>query len=87
MNNQLRVSKNSNSKNLANAISFALRENKVIHIDAIGEKPVYIAVKAIAIARGLLITKGIDFHMITSFGETVINNEEKTFIRFTLERK
>ncbi|MGN5650589.1 MULTISPECIES: stage V sporulation protein S [Bacillus] len=82
----LRVKKETNYKSLADVISFKMREENVIHIDGIGERPVYIAIKAIAIARGTLASRGINITATPSFGEAVIDGNERTFMRLTIEK-
>ena len=45
------------------------------------------AVKAIAIARGYLAPAGMDLVCVPTFGNIVINDEERTAIRLIVERK
>lgn len=41
-------------------------------------------VKAIAMARGFLSTKGYDLYVAPGFSSTIIDGEEKTAIKFVL---
>lgn len=82
----LRVKKDTNYKSLADVISFKMRETDVIHIDGIGERPIYLATKAIAIARGTLASRGINITATPSFGEAIIDGNERTFMRLTVEK-
>ena len=81
----LRVSSTSPAPALAGSIAKALREQPVIHLQAIGMAAVYQATKAVIIARTYLAEEGLDLLQQPSF----LNVEdrpgfERTVMRITL---
>lgn len=56
-------------------------------MQAVGAGATNQAVKAIAIARGYLAPAGMDLVCVPTFGNIVINDEERTAIRLIVERK
>lgn len=70
----LRVKGSANATNLAQAISYAITDNKRVVLRAIGAGAVNQAVKAMAIARGLVATRGLDLTFRPGF--TTVTGEE-----------
>lgn len=83
----LRVSATSPARALAGAIAGVIRENGRAELQAIGAAAVNQAVKAAAIARGFLELEGIDVVVVPSFTKGMIGGQEKTAIRFVVERQ
>ncbi len=78
----LRVSAGSAPNSVAGAIASVMREQGEAEIQAVGAGATNQAVKAIAIARGYLAPVGIDMVCIPTFSTVVINEEERTAIKF-----
>ena len=83
----LRVSTKSNPNAVAGALAGVIREKGKAEIQTIGAGALNQAVKAIAIARGLLAPSGIDLIARPAFGETIVDGQERTTIRLMLEPK
>jgi stage V sporulation protein S len=81
----LKVSSLSNPKSVAGALAAVLRENRRAEMQAIGAGAVNQAVKAIAISRGYVAPNGLDLIMIPAFTEIIIDDEERTAIKFLVE--
>jgi stage V sporulation protein S len=56
-------------------------------VQAIGAGAVNQAVKAAAIARGYLAQDGIDVIMIPAFTEVAIDDQERTAVKLTVEKR
>lgn len=83
----LKVSSKSNPNGVAGAIAGLVKEQGKAEMQAIGAGAINQAVKAVAIARGFLIPMGVDLYCTPCFTEVMIENAEKTGIRFTIEPK
>jgi stage V sporulation protein S len=81
----LKVSAQSKPKSVAGALAAVLREKGTAEVQAVGAGAVNQAVKAIAIARGYVAPNGLDVIAIPAFTEIMIDNEERTAIRFIVE--
>jgi stage V sporulation protein S len=81
----LKVSATSKPKSVAGALAAVLREKGTAEVQAVGAGAVNQAVKAIAIARGYVAPNGLDVIAIPAFAEIMIDNEERTAIRFIVE--
>jgi stage V sporulation protein S len=81
----LKVSATSKPKSVAGALAAVLREKGSAEVQAVGAGAVNQAVKAIAIARGYVAPNGIDLVAVPAFAEIMIENEERTAIRFIVE--
>lgn len=81
----LKVSSRSEPKSVAGALAAVLREAGAAEVQAIGAGAVNQAIKAIAIARGFVAPNGIDLVTIPAFAEIIIDNEERTAIKFIVE--
>ena len=83
----LKVSAKSVPNSVAGAIAGVIRDSGSVVVQAVGAGATNQAVKAIAIARGYLAPAGMDLVCVPTFGNIIINNEERTAIRLIVERK
>ena len=83
----IKVATNSSPSKVAGSLATIIREQKVVEIQTIGAGALNQAIKAIAIARGFLVSSGIDIVVIPSFREVMINQNEKTAIKLRIERR
>ena len=83
----IKVATNSSPSKVAGSLATIIREQKVVEIQTIGAGALNQASKAIAIARGFLVSSGIDIVVIPSFREVMINQSEKTAIKLRIERR
>lgn len=81
----LKVSAKSNPNSVAGALANVLREQTKAELQAIGAGAINQTVKAIAIARGFVAPSGLDLVCIPAFTDIMIDNEERTAIRFIVE--
>ena len=79
----IKVAADSRAPAVAGAIAGVIRERGKVDVRAIGANAVNQAVKAVAIARGYLMSEGIDLVCIPSFAEEVIGGMQKTVIVIT----
>lgn len=83
--NKLKVAGKSPVKSVAGSIVKSFEDGKEVEVSAIGASAVNQAVKAMAMARGMMSTKGYDLYVAPGFDSVVIDGEEKTSIRFVLK--
>lgn len=83
----LKVSGKSRPSSVAGAIAGVVRQAGRVEIQAIGAGATNQAIKAVAIARGYLISSGIDIICIPAFIDVVIDEEERTAIKLLVERR
>lgn len=81
----LKVSAHSKTKALAGALAAVIRTEGIVELQAIGAGAVNQAIKAVAIARGYVAPNGINLVIIPSFVEVMIDGEERTAIKITVE--
>lgn len=81
----IKVSAKSRSTSVAGAIAAVIREHRYAEVQAIGAGAVNQAVKALAIARGYLQQDGIDILCMPYFTEVMIDEQERTAVRFVVE--
>lgn len=81
----LKVSTRSEPKAVAGALAAVIRSDGEAELQAIGAGAVNQAIKAIAIARGFVAPNGIDLISIPAFAEIIIDEEERTAIKFIVE--
>ena len=74
----LKVSAKSVPNSVAGAIAGVIRDSGSVEVQAVGAGATNQAVKAIAIARGYLAPAGMDLVCVPTFGNIIINNEERT---------
>lgn len=84
----LKVASNSNPNSVAGAIAGALEQEGAVEVHAIGAGAVNQTVKAIAIVRRLIGRGGAEaaIKVIPGFMELTISGEDKTGIRFIIEK-
>lgn len=83
----LKISSKSQPKLVAGAIAAVIRDSGVVECQAVGAGAVNQAVKSIAIARGYVAPNGIDLICVPAFAKIDIEGEERTAIRFQLEKR
>jgi stage V sporulation protein S len=81
----LKVSAHTKTKALAGALAAVIRTEGIVELLAIGAGAVNQAIKAVAIARGSVAPNGINLIIIPSFVEIMIDGEERTAIKITVE--
>ncbi|MFI3211375.1 MAG: stage V sporulation protein S, partial [Peptostreptococcaceae bacterium] len=74
----------SNVSSLAGAIVKSIEEHSKVELHSIGASSVNQSCKSLAIARGILATKGLDLSVKIGFDETEIEGLKKTLIKFIL---
>jgi len=82
----LKVAARSNPVAVSGAIAGALERHGVVEIHAVGAGAVNQTIKAITIARRLIENDERTIKVIPGFIELSIDNEQKTGIRFIVER-
>lgn len=83
----IKVSSRSVPKSVAGAITTVLREGKSAEVQSVGAGATNQAVKAIAIARVFLSESGIEAVCLPCFAELDVNGEEKTGMKFIVEKR
>ena len=83
----LKISSKSNPNSVAGAIAGLVKESNKAEMQAIGAGAINQAVKAVAIAKGFVAPSGMDLVCSPAFTEVIIDNEDKTGIKFTIEPK
>ncbi len=80
----LKVAAHSKPKSVAGALAAIVEKEEKVELHAVGAGAVNQAVKAIAIARGFLAPKGINLFVTIAFAKIIINEEEKTAMKFNV---
>jgi stage V sporulation protein S len=83
----IRVAATSRSTAVAGAIAGVMREKGQVNVQAIGAGAVNQATKAVIIARGYLELDGIDIVCVPSFVEIMIDDQERTAVRLSVEKR
>jgi stage V sporulation protein S len=83
----IRVAATSRSTAVAGAIAGVMRERGQVDVQAIGAGAVNQAVKAVTIARGYLEMDEIDIVCVPSFVEVMIDDQERTAVRLSVEKR
>ncbi len=83
----IKVSSKSVPNSVAGAIASMIREHDKIQIQVIGAAALNQAMKAMAIARGYIITTGKELVCIPSFHDLIIDEKEITALRLVVELK
>ena len=81
----LKVSARSNPNSVAGALAAIIKERNTVEIQAVGAGAINQAVKAIAIARGLVAPSGKDIVCIPAFTDIEIDGEERTAIKLIIQ--
>ena len=83
----LKISSKSNPNSVAGAIAGGLQENKRVELQATGAGAVNQSMKAIAIARSFVAASGVDLLCIPAFCTVIVENEEKTGMKFIIKEE
>jgi stage V sporulation protein S len=83
----IKVAATSRSTAVAGAIAGVMRETRRVHVQAIGAGAVNQAIKAVTIARSYLEMDGIDIVVVPSFVDVMIDNQERTAVRLSVEER
>jgi len=83
----IKVAVSSRSTAVAGAIAGVMREREHVDVQAIGAGAVNQAIKAVIIARGYLELDGIDIICIPLFVEVIIDGQERTAVRLSIEKR
>jgi stage V sporulation protein S len=83
----IKVAATSRSTAVAGAIAGVVRERGQVDVQAIGAGAVNQAVKAVCIARGYLEEDGIDIVCVPSFVEVEIDEQERTAVRLSIQKR
>lgn len=83
----LKISSKSNPNSVAGAIVAGFQESKRVELQAIGAGAVNQSMKAIAIARSFVAANGIDLSCIPAFCTVIVENEEKTGMKFIIKEE
>ena len=81
----LKVSTKSNPNSVAGALAAIIKEKNVVEIQAVGAGAINQAVKAIAIARGVVAPRGKDIVCIPAFTDIQIDGESRTAIKLIVQ--
>lgn len=83
----IKVAASSRSTAVAGAIAGVMREREHVDVQAIGAGAVNQAIKAVIIARGYLELDGIDIICLPAFVEVIIDGQERTAVRLSIEKR
>ena len=83
----LKVSTKSNPNSVAGALANLLKENDRVEVDTIGAGAINQAIKAVAIARGLVAPIGLELFCVPAFMDIVIDGQPRTAIKLIVEKK
>ena len=83
----LKVSSKSSPNSIAGALANVLRDNDMVEIQAVGAGALNQAIKGIIIARGFVAPSGKNLYCVPSFASIVIDNEERTAIKISVEAR
>jgi stage V sporulation protein S len=83
----IKVASSSRATSVAGAIAAVMRERAEAEVQAIGAGAVNQAVKALAIARQFLVGDQINIVCTPQFIDLEIHGNERTAVRFTVERR
>jgi len=81
----IKVSARSRTASVAGAVAGVVREAGRAEVQAIGAGAVNQAIKAIAIATGYLADEDVHVVCVPSFAEVLIDDQERTAIKITVE--
>lgn len=82
---EIKVASNSSVKSVAGSIAKSIEAGNRVELSAIGAGAVNQAVKALAMSRGFLSSKGRDLYVAPGFATININGNDKTAIKFILK--
>ena len=83
----LKISSKSNPNSVAGAIAGLVKENNKAEMQAIGAGALNQAVKAVALARGLVAPAGGDLVCIPAFADVEVEGETRTGMKLIIESR
>ena len=83
----LKVSSKSNPNSIAGALANVLKDDSSVQIQAVGAGALNQAIKGIIIARGFVAPSGKNLYCVPSFAIVIIDGEERTAIKLTIEAR
>ena len=83
----LKVSSRSNPNAVAGAFAGVVREQGRVEVQVVGAGALNQAVKAVAIARSMLLAQDVDLVCIPAFAEIEIDGQPRTAIQLIVERR
>ena len=83
----LKVSSRSNPNAVAGAFAGVVREQGRVEVQVVGAGALNQAIKAVAIARSMLGTQGIDLVCVPTFAEIEIDGQPRTAMQLLVERR
>ena len=83
----LKVSSRSNPNAVAGAFAGVVREQGRVEVQVVGAGALNQAIKAVAIARSMLSTQGIDLICVPTFAEIEIDGQPRTAMHLVVERR
>ena len=83
----LKVSSRSNPNAVAGAFAGVVREHGRVEVQVVGAGALNQAIKAVAIARSMLGTQGIDLVCVPAFAEIEIDGQPRTAMQLVVERR
>ena len=81
----LKVSSKSNPNSCAGALAGVIRHNGMAELQVVGAGALNQAIKAVAIARGFLVSSGLDVVCVPMFADIEIDGQSRTAIRLLVE--
>lgn len=83
----LKVSSRSNPNAVAGAFAGVVREQGFVEVQVVGAGALNQAIKAVAIARSMLSSQGVDLICTPAFAEIEIDGEPRTAIQLVVEHR
>ena len=83
----LKVSSSSNPNSVAGALVAVIREQGRAEMQSVGAGALNQAVKAVAIARGVVAPSGVDLIWVPAFTDITIAGENRTAIKLLVEKR
>lgn len=83
----LKVSSRSNPNAVAGAFAGVVREQGRVEVQVVGAGALNQAIKAVAIARSMLTTQGLDLVCAPAFAEIEIDGQPRTAMQLVVERR
>ncbi len=84
---EFKVSAQSRTASVAGAIAGAVRESGQVDVQAIGAGAVNQAIKAVALACKYLAQDSLDIVCVPAFAEVAIDDQARTAVRLTIEKR
>jgi stage V sporulation protein S len=81
----LKVSSKSNPNSCAGALAGVIRHEGTAELQVVGAGALNQAIKAVAIARGFLVSSGLDLVCVPTFADIEIDGQSRTAIRLAVE--